>query len=64
VGACLAGSFFLILGTAVAFDFAFSVAATRSDLAPARWRRPFLAWLDGTETRWAIPLLLVAFIAV
>jgi 4-amino-4-deoxy-L-arabinose transferase-like glycosyltransferase len=49
---------------AVPFDFAFSTMARRSDSAPARWRRPFLKWLDGIEPGWAIPLLLVAFIAI
>jgi hypothetical protein len=38
--------------------------AARSDISPARWRRPFLRWLDGIEAGWAIPLLLVGFIAV
>src|SRR3981189_3359300 len=27
----------------------FKAMATRSDAVPARWRRPFLAWLDGIE---------------
>jgi len=48
----------------VAIDFALSAMAARSDLAPARWRRPFLKWLDATETGSAVPLLLVGFIAV
>lgn len=34
---------------------------TRSRVA---WRRPFEAWLDGIEAGWAIPLLLVMFVAV
>ncbi len=38
--------------------------AARSDISPARWRRPFLVWLDGIEAGWAIPLLLIGFIAV
>ena len=38
--------------------------AARSDAAPARWRRPFLAWLDGIEKGWAIPLLIVGFAAL
>ena len=38
--------------------------AARSDAAPARWRGPFLGWLDGIEAGWAIPLLLVGFVAV
>lgn len=45
-------------------DFALSAMAARSDLAPARWRRPFLKVLDGIEAGWAIPLLLVGFIAI
>src|ERR1700674_2584725 len=35
----------------------------RSELSPARWRRPFLIWLDGIEAGWAIPLLLIGFVA-
>ena len=38
--------------------------AARSDISPARWRKPFLSWLDGIEAGWAVPLLLVGFIAV
>jgi hypothetical protein len=38
--------------------------ATRSDIAPAFWRRPFLRWLDNIQTGWAIPLLLIGFVAV
>ncbi|MFT4120086.1 glycosyltransferase family 39 protein [Bradyrhizobium sp.] len=38
--------------------------AERSDRAPARWRRPFLRWLDGVEAGWAVPLLLVCFVAI
>ena len=43
---------------------AFSAMAARSDVAPARWRKPFLIWMDGVEAGWAIPLLLIGFIAV
>ena len=43
---------------------AFSAMAARSDIAPARWRKPFLNWMDGVEAGWAIPLLLIGFIAV
>jgi len=32
--------------------------------SPARWRRPFLKWMDGIEAGWGIPLLLVGFVAV
>src|SRR6202047_1722688 len=45
-------------------DLAFSTIAARSELSPARWRRPFLIWLDGVEAGWAIPLLLIGFVAV
>ena len=38
--------------------------AERSDRAPAPWRRPLLRWLDGVEAGWAIPLLLICFVAV
>lgn len=38
--------------------------AERSDRAPAQWRRPLLRWLDGMEAGWAVPLLLVCFVAV
>jgi 4-amino-4-deoxy-L-arabinose transferase-like glycosyltransferase len=37
--------------------------AKRSDAAPARWRWPFLAWLDGIEKGWGIPALIVGFAA-
>jgi 4-amino-4-deoxy-L-arabinose transferase-like glycosyltransferase len=45
-------------------DLAFSEMAARSEVSPARWRRPFLIWMDGIEAGWAIPLLLIGFIAV
>ncbi|MEK9283412.1 MULTISPECIES: glycosyltransferase family 39 protein [unclassified Bradyrhizobium] len=38
--------------------------AARSDRSPTRWRRPFLRWLDAVETGWAVPLLLVCFVAI
>src|SRR3979490_3226515 len=47
-----------------AIFFAFSAMASRSDVAPARWRKPFWSWVDGVEAGWAIPLLLIGFIAV
>ena len=37
--------------------------AARSDGAPAAWRRPFIRWLDGIEQGWAVPLLLLGFVA-
>lgn len=45
-------------------NFAFSAMAARSDMAPARWRKPLLSWLDGIEAGWAVPLLLVVFLTV
>jgi Dolichyl-phosphate-mannose-protein mannosyltransferase len=45
-------------------DLAFSNMAARSEISPARWRRPFLSWMDGIEAGWAIPLLLIGFVAV
>jgi 4-amino-4-deoxy-L-arabinose transferase-like glycosyltransferase len=41
----------------------FKAMATRSDAVPARWRRPFLAWLDGIEKGWGIAVLIVGFAA-
>lgn len=48
----------------VPIDFAFQAMAERSDRAPARWRRPFLHWLDGVEAGWAVPVLIACFVAV
>lgn len=45
-------------------DLTFADIAARSDISPARWRRSFLFWLDGIELGWAIPLLLLGFVAV
>ena len=45
-------------------DLAFSAIAARSNVSPARWRRPFLIWMDGVEAGWAVPLLLTGFIVV
>jgi len=39
----------------------FAAMAARSAVSPARWRRPFLAWLDGIQAGWGIPLLIGAF---
>lgn len=44
-------------------DFSFSAMAARSDQAPKAWRRPFHRWLDGIEPGWAVPLLLLGFVA-
>lgn len=46
------------------FDFTFSELAKRSDQNPARWRRPFITWLNGVEAGWGIPLLLLCFVAI
>jgi 4-amino-4-deoxy-L-arabinose transferase-like glycosyltransferase len=48
----------------VPVDFALQALARRSDSAPARWRLWFWRWLDGVEEGWAIPLLLVGFVAI
>jgi hypothetical protein len=45
-------------------DFAFSEMAARSDNAPARWRRPFLKWLDGIDAGSGVPLLLIGFVTI
>jgi hypothetical protein len=45
-------------------DRAFLEVAARPGISPARWRRPLLIWMDGTEAGWAIPVLLIGFIAV
>jgi 4-amino-4-deoxy-L-arabinose transferase-like glycosyltransferase len=45
-------------------DLAFSTMAARAETAPSRWRKPFLDWLDGIESGWAIPLLLLGFFAI
>lgn len=45
-------------------DFAFSEMAERSDRNPARWRRPFIRWLEGVEAGWSIPLLLGCFVGI
>lgn len=45
-------------------DFTFSELAKRSDEKPARWRRPLITWLDGVESGWAIPVMLVCFVAI
>ena len=38
--------------------------AARSEVSPARWRKPFLDWMDSVETGWGIPLLLIGFVIV
>jgi 4-amino-4-deoxy-L-arabinose transferase-like glycosyltransferase len=42
----------------------FEAMAKRSDAAPARWRQPFLAWLNGIDKGWGIPALIVGFVAI
>ncbi|WP_315835095.1 glycosyltransferase family 39 protein [Bradyrhizobium prioriisuperbiae] len=40
-------------------------ASPRTPAQPrAAWRRPFEAWLDGIEPGWAIPALLIGFVAI
>jgi len=41
----------------------FEAMAKRSDAAPARWRQPLFALLDGIEKGWGIPALIVGFAA-
>ncbi len=48
----------------VPIDFAFQAMAERSDRTPARWRQPFLRWLDGVEAGWAVPVLIACFVAI
>lgn len=38
--------------------------AARADQSPARWRRPFIRWLEGVEAGWSVPLLLICFVAL
>ncbi|GIQ76008.1 glycosyltransferase family 39 protein [Bradyrhizobium sp. RD5-C2] len=42
----------------------FSATAAASEKDPARWRRPLIKWLEGIETGWSIPILLILFVAV
>ncbi len=42
----------------------FAKMAARSAVAPARWRRPFLTFLDGIEKGWTIPVLIVGFAGI
>ena len=44
-------------------DLTFLALAQRSDRCPAAWRRPFTRWLDGVETGWSVPLLLLCVVA-
>jgi 4-amino-4-deoxy-L-arabinose transferase-like glycosyltransferase len=46
------------------FDLYFFELAQRSDRAPAIWRRPLIRWLDTADSGWAIPALLVGFVAI
>jgi 4-amino-4-deoxy-L-arabinose transferase-like glycosyltransferase len=39
-------------------------AVARVKISPADWRRPIQYWMDGVEAGWAVPLLLVGFVAV
>jgi hypothetical protein len=46
-------------------SLAYPIQATaRAPFSLARWRRPLLTWFDGIEEGWAVPLLLIAFVAV
>src|SRR5271166_4791297 len=43
---------------------AFCVVVAVPEESQARWRTLFQRWMDGVEAGWAIPLLLVGFVAV
>lgn len=43
---------------------AFSFALAYPDVSQARWRTPLERWMDGVEKGWAIPLLLLGFVAI
>jgi 4-amino-4-deoxy-L-arabinose transferase-like glycosyltransferase len=45
-------------------DVSFRARVARWEISPARWRRPLLRWLEGIEAGWAVPLLLLGFVAV
>ncbi len=45
-------------------DFSFSAMAARSDANPAKWRRPFIEWLEEVDRGWGILHLLLAFVLV
>ena len=36
----------------------------RPQYSSTGWRQPILCWMDGVEAGWAVPLLLIAFVAV
>jgi 4-amino-4-deoxy-L-arabinose transferase-like glycosyltransferase len=40
------------------------VLSVDSKISHADWRQPILRWMDGVEAGWAVPLLLVGFVAV
>jgi hypothetical protein len=40
------------------------LVTARPSFSLARWRRPHVAFLDGIEEGWAVPLLLIGFVAV
>jgi hypothetical protein len=43
---------------------AFSVAVAYPEVSHTRWRTLFARWMDGVEEGWAIPLLLLGFVAI
>src|ERR1700751_2222384 len=43
---------------------AFSLADGYPDFSEGRWREPLERWLDGVEEGWAIPLMLLGFVAI
>lgn len=46
------------------FGLSFFAMAQRSDRAPAPWRRPLIRWLDTVDSGWAIPAVLIGFVAI
>jgi Dolichyl-phosphate-mannose-protein mannosyltransferase len=48
----------------LAMCVAFSLADGYPDFSKGRWREPLERWLDGVEEGWAIPLMLLGFVAI
>src|SRR5579862_1032397 len=48
----------------VAMCAGFSITVTGPEAFQVRWRIPLERWMDGIEEGWAIPLLLLGFVAI
>src|ERR1700741_3250972 len=48
----------------VAMCDGFSITLTGPEAFQVRWRIPLERWMDGIEEGWAIPLMLLGFVAV